>query len=231
MINNDNRRRAFFWYAASLLVFCTGSIIAAHYYPSGFDWQYTVASALASQKHNPRGYTWFAGALCLSMILLWQYVSVLTRELPAPLPAITGFSFVALRTGLACGAVLGLERLFIRDLSDWLYKAHEILGLLTFFGMFLGILFLLIHAMLRNKIYALPALMVSSPLVAIGVNQFWLYLQQRDLGWVDTSWREMGIPFWSSFAFWQWIAIAFLWLGLGFLIFTFTCDRKNRSPR
>jgi hypothetical protein len=79
--------------------------------------------------------------------------------------------------------------------------------------------------MLQNKIYALPALLVSTPVVAIGITQFWLYLQQRDLGWVDTSWREMGIPLWFSFAFWQWLAIAILWMGLGVLVST--CSEKR----
>jgi len=229
MTFSNNRVRAFSWYTAALLVFCTGSIIAARYYPAGFDWHYTVASALASQKHNPTGSNWFAGALSLSMLLLWHYVSLLKRELSAPLPVVVRFSFAALHTGLASGAALGLERLFIRDLSDWVYKAHEILGLLTFSGLFIGILCLLIHAMLRSRIYALPALLVISPLVAIGMTQFWLYIEQRDLGWVDTSWREMGIPTWLSFAFWQWLAIAILWMGLALLVFTGSEQNSSRG--
>ncbi len=28
----------------------------------------------------------------------------------------------------------------------------------------------------------------------------------------------MGVSFWLSFAFWQWLAVAFLWLGLGHLL-------------
>jgi len=28
----------------------------------------------------------------------------------------------------------------------------------------------------------------------------------------------MGIPIWLSFAFWQWLAIGFLWAGLGLLV-------------
>jgi hypothetical protein len=58
------------------------------------------------------------------------------------------------------------------------------------------------------------------PLAAIAITQFWLYIDQRDLGWVDTGWRAMGIPLWLSFAFWQWLAIVTLWLGLGALSLT-----------
>jgi len=224
MTDNNRRLHVFFWYAAALVVYCSGAILAAHYYPSGFDWHYTVASALASQKHNPTGSAWFAGTLSLSMCLLWRYVSILRQAMLTP-HALARFAFVILRIGLASGVVLGLERLFIRDLSAWIYKAHEILGLLTFFGLFLGILCLLIHAMLRNRIYVLPALLVTTPLLTIGATQFWLYLEQRNLGWVDTSWREMGIPLWLSFAFWQWLAIGTLWLGMGLL--PIVCDTQN----
>ncbi|MGH7481147.1 MAG: hypothetical protein ACRELV_03260, partial [Longimicrobiales bacterium] len=58
----------------------------------------------------------------------------------------------------------------------------------------------------------------AAPLVAVGVTQLALYLDQRDLGWVDAGWRAMGVPLWLSFAFWQWLAVALLWVGLGFLL-------------
>jgi hypothetical protein len=231
MIRGKTRLQPFWLYVASLSILCCGSIISAHFYPDGFDWQYTVASALASQKHNPAGSIWFAGTLILSMLLLWPYVSALRQDQPAPLTALSLFAFGALRTGLICGALLGLERLVIHDLSDWVYKAHEILGLLTFLGLYCGILCLLIQTMLRNTIYLIANLLVVSPLIAIGITQCWLYLEQRNLGWVDTSWRVMGIPVWLSFAFWQWLAIAVLWLGLGLLLFTSSKQGKSDSCR
>ena len=150
------------------------------------------------------------------MVLLWPYVSILKRGL-YPSVSVTVCAIGALRFGMVCGALVGAERLLIRDLSDWIYKAHEILALLAFLGLYFGVLGLLIQLMLRQKIYALPVLLVASPLLAIGITEFWLYLDQRELGWVDTSWRERGIPIWLSFAFWQWLAIGFLGAGLGVL--------------
>ncbi len=190
------------------------------HYPGGFDWAYTVASALASHKHNPDGSTWFAGALGLSMILLWPYVSALKAAQSGSGPAWDRFGIAALRSGLICGALLGLEKLLIRDLSSLVYKAHEILALLTFAGLYIGVLTLTLRSMLFQKVFILPLLLVTGPLAAIALTQFWLYIDQRDLGWVDTSWREMGIPLWLSFAFWQWLAIGLLWLGLGMLALT-----------
>ena len=207
---------------------CLGSILAVRYYPGEFDWLYTVASALASQKHNPLGSVWFAGSLSLSMVLLWPYVTALKKGLSPSLPA-AGFAIGAIRIGLICGAVLGLEKLLIRDLSAWVYKAHEILGLFTFLGLYLGVLGLLIQAMFRQRIYVFPVLLVAIPMLAIGITQFWLYLDQRDLGWVDISWKAMGVPFWLSFAFWQWSAIGFLWLGLCLLSFTSIEENNTRT--
>ena len=153
------------------------------------------------------------------MGLLWLYVLRLKKSLYSSLSAVVRFAIRALRLGLICGAMVAAERLLIRDLSAWVYKAHEILSLFFFLGLYIGVLVLLIQAMLRQRIYLLPVFLIASPLLAIGITQFWLYFDQRDIGWVDTSWREMGIPFWLSFAFWQWLAIGFLWAGLGLLSF------------
>lgn len=203
--------------------------MAARHYPGGFDWPYTVASALASQKHNPAGSVWFASGLCVAMILLWPYVTAIKKDLCPPFPSAAAILIGALRTGLVCTALLGLERLLIRDLSDWVYKAHEVLGVFAFMGLYFGVLGLLGQAMLRKRVYVITALLVASPLLAIGITQIWLYFDQRDLGWVDTRWREMGIPLWLSFAFWQWLAIGFLWLGLGLLSFTWTEESEKST--
>ncbi|WP_455365429.1 hypothetical protein, partial [Kaarinaea lacus] len=50
---NTPSKQALWWYFGSALVLGIGFIFAARYYPAGFDWVYTVVSALASQKHNP----------------------------------------------------------------------------------------------------------------------------------------------------------------------------------
>lgn len=218
--SNHHIKRSLWWYVAALLIMCFGSFMAAQYYPGGFDWFYTVASALASHKHNPTGSFWFAGSLSLSMLFLWLYVSSIKGNLSAMLPA-AGFAITAIRIGLLFGFLLGAERLFIHDLSRLIDKAHEGIALFTLLGLYIGILSLLIQLIHRNKCNIFPVLLIVSPLVAIGLGGLWLYIDQRDLGWVDTNWREKGIPIWLSFAFWQWLAIGLIWAGLG-LLYTFT---------
>ena len=216
---NNYQKRAFSWYLVALLIFSVGAFLASRPFPGGFDWVYTVASALASEKHNPVGSVWFSSGLALSMFMLWPFIIYIKKGLHFPYTTSVKFSLGALWLGSICGALVGLERLLIRDLSDLLYKAHEILGLCTFLGLYIGILMLLIKAMYHQKIYMVVVFLVIAPMVAIASTQLWLYINQRDLGWVDAGWREMGIPFWLSFAFWQWLAFAFLWIGLGLLTF------------
>jgi hypothetical protein len=73
------------------------------------------------------------------------------------------------------------------------------------------------------------ALLVILPIIAVGLSQFLLYVGQRELGWVNTGWRELGVPLWLSFAFWQWLAVALLGAGLGHLVVTHDEARLRAS--
>ena len=155
-------KQPFRWYLAALLVMVGGALLAAQDYPGGFDWQYTVASALMSQKHNPRGSFWFAISLSLSLLLLWPYVSSLQHGLSRSRLAIA-----ALRLGLVCGILLGMERFLIHDLSHWLYKGHEALALLSFIGLYIGILGFLSLGLLQHPRYRVYVLLGTTLLIAI----------------------------------------------------------------
>ncbi|UCH47880.1 MAG: hypothetical protein JSU95_17830 [Betaproteobacteria bacterium] len=224
---NIHQKRALWCYLASILVLVFGSFMAARDFPGGFDWRYRVASALASQKHNPIGSAWFASALSLSMILLWPYVSALKKGLCPSLPAAAKFAIGALRIGMVCGFLIGVERLLIRDLSAWIHNAHEILALITLFGVYFGVLGLLFLLMLRQRIYVFSFVLLASPMVAMGSILFFLYLAQRGVGWMDANWKEAGIPIWFSLAFWQWLVIGLLVAGLGLL--SFSGNETNKS--
>jgi hypothetical protein len=131
-----------------------------------------------------------------------------------------------LRLGAVCGALVGIEKLLFRDISSWLDKSHELVALVTFLALYVGVLGLLLPLMRRNRVYVLPVFLVATPMLAVGVSELWLYFAQREVGWLNTSWREMGIPLWLSFAFWQWLAVAFLWLGMGMLQLTIADDEE-----
>jgi hypothetical protein len=199
------------------MVVVAGVAVAATRFPGGFDWAYTVISRLGSHTHNPTGAVWLSGSLLAAVMLLWPVAGHLGRAGPdgAGRPRI---SLAALRVGLVGGALLGIEGVFALELSRLARKAHEILALMTFLGLYWGVLGLYVHRIRRTTSFLLPAFSVVVPLVAVGVSQLVLYFDQRDLGWVNSDWRELGVPLWLSFAFWQWLAVAFLGLGLGVLV-------------
>jgi hypothetical protein len=207
------------WYALSLLVLIPGTIVAVQLCPGGFDWQYTVMSALASKKHNPQGGVWFASALGLGLLFLWPVAGYFrTRVDPAKRAGKIGVR--SLRFGLVCGVLMSLERVFIYHLSDRIHKGHEILALFCFVGVYGGVLLLYFDRLRRRVVPWWTALVVALPLLAIGATQLYLYVAQHDLGWVDTDWRALGVPVWLSFAFWQWLATAILWAAIGQLAFS-----------
>ncbi len=212
-------RAAWLGYGLGLAVFLLGIERAASAYPDSFDWTRTVVSALASQKHNPDGSAWFAGGLALAVALLWPA----TNRLRPPAGRWDGWarvSIVTLRAGLVFGMLVGVERLLIHHLSDLVRKGHEAIALLAFLGLYLGVFGLYVHRARQKTACVWAVLPVLVPLVAIGLSQLALYLDQRDLGWVDRDWREEGAPVWLSFAFWQWLAVAVLWGGIGHLLVT-----------
>lgn len=211
-----SRRHAIGLFAVALIIATGGSVLAAGQYPGGFDWQYTVISALASRKYNPEGSRWLAGALALSMALLFPAVQFLRR---GQAPKGVGWRAVTvLQCGLAAALLLGLERLLIFHLSDVIGSAHEALAVLAFLCVYAGLVTLYVVHMRRGDASKWSIVAILAPLAAAAAGQLVLYLAQRDIGWVGVRWREIGIPVWLSLAFWQWLAVVTLWLALGHLI-------------
>lgn len=212
-----NRRGALLLFGGAALTIILGVVVAFARFPGGYDWAYTVISKLASIRQNPEGARWLAGSLLVAVAFLWPVANHLARAYSGG-GRLPRFALGALRVGLVGGAVLGLEGVLTLQFSRHLDKAHEAVALATFLGSYGGVLGLYVHGIRQSVAFLFPALLVVLPLAAVGVTQLILYFDQRDLGWVDTAWREMGIPIWLSFAFWQWLAVVFLGVGLGYLV-------------
>jgi hypothetical protein len=200
-------------FLVALSTFWVGVVMAARLFPDPpFDWMYRVVSELASRKHNPPGGHWFSMALGLSMLGLWPVVSYLGRTVGD-----RRWPIVALRAGILFGMAVGIERFTFVRFSSLVNNGHEALAVCAFAGLYTGMLGLYGQRIRRGWT---GALVVAAPLAAIFITQIVIYFDQRDLGWVDHSWREMGVEPWLSFAFWQWLAVAFLWVGLGHLLWS-----------
>jgi hypothetical protein len=217
LICRPRRATAFLCFGGAAGAVALGVAAAAWSYPGGFDWAYTVISRLASERRNPDGALWLSGGFLVGMVLLIPVTGYLARTgirpgSPAPR------SVLLLRLGMAAGVLLGLEGLLRLDLSILHRKGHEAVALIAFLGFYGGVLGLHLHRVRHQGESVWPALLVFAPLVAVGLSQVVLFFDPRDLGWVDTDWRDMGVPVWLSFAFWQWLAVGFLGLGLGQLL-------------
>ncbi|WP_442890186.1 hypothetical protein [Congregicoccus parvus] len=216
---HPGRASALLFFAISVSTITVAAVLAAARFPGGFDWVYTVMSALASRKHNPDGGVWFAAGLALSQALLWPVLRWIRDGVP-PQDRLGRTGSRLLFVGVVFGVLVGLERTAFHSLSQHVRKAHEVLALLCFLHLYTGVLLVQIGRVRTFAAGRWAIGIVVAPLVAIGVNQLVLYFDQRDLGWVDTEWRAMGIPFWMSFAFWQWLAAGMLWFGIGHLAAT-----------
>ncbi|MCC5833680.1 MAG: hypothetical protein JJU20_03015 [Opitutales bacterium] len=213
------KKGALIWYALIGLVTVIGFGMAIRNYPVKFDWMYTVLSHLASLNRNPDGGRWISAALVLSCLMLWPITNFL-RDGFRRLGSDPCIALAILRTGLFAGVILGIEGYFNLRFSDRIYKAHEAVAFLVFIGFYVGLLSFYLLRIRRDRLFILPAAIIVLPLCLVGVVQLLLYLSQQDLGWVSTDWRAMGIPFYLSFAFWQWVAVACLGFGVGHLVAT-----------
>ncbi len=208
-------------YGLSIAAIVGGTLLAVRSYPKAFDWTLTVISALASRKHNPEGSLWFAGALVIALGLLWPVSAVIrTARTPALL----------LRVGLVCGMLVGTERLVFVHFSDLVHKGHELIALTAFLAIYGGVLGLELDHVRRRSAGRWVSLLVLLPLVAAGILALVLYLAQRDTGWVDHDWKKENLPVWARFAFWQWLAVAALWVGVGHLLLLSSSSRERHDP-
>ncbi len=227
-----SRAAALGFFAAALAAAAGGVAMAVRGFPGEFDWMYTVLSHLASPRRNPEGGRWLSGAFIVAVILVWPAVTRLGQCGPRGSRGLRAAT-ASLRAGLLGGALLGIEGVTGLRLSDLLHKLHEAIALLTFLAFYGGVLG---HCAVRareSRGFWLPAGLIVLPILAVGAAQLGLYVDQRDLGWVNTDWRAKGVPLWMSFAFWQWVAAACLAFGLGFLVYSAkrpTVDGRAHRP-
>lgn len=222
----SHQRAVWTCYGLSVVTIVTGVLLAAQRYPGSFDWTHQVISALASRKHNPGGSLWFAGALGLGLALIWPVSTAIGLSITGR-NCVGRLARLALRAGLIGGMLVGAERMVFFHFSDRMRKGHEVLALLTFLLLYLGVLGLEVEHLRQRHASRWMPLLVVVPLIAVGASELVLYLGQRGVGWLDHDWRQSDLPIWARFAFWQWLALATLWLAVGHLLFVATRGRAH----
>ena len=217
MLARSRVRGSWLSYGLSIATIVLGMVLATWNRPEPFDWTHTVISKLASRKHNPEGSFWFAGALVLAFALLWPVTNAVRASRAGE--RVARWSALLLRVGLGCGMIVGAERIVFIHFSDLVPKGHEYIALVAFLAIYAGVLSFELDHVRRRTTGGSVAALVLFPLVTIGVGLLVFYLGQRHLGWVDYDWSKSNRPFWAQFAFWQWLALAALWAGMGHVLF------------
>jgi hypothetical protein len=197
-----------------------GIAMAAHCYPTEFDWRYMTMSTLLSPRDNAPGRHWAeAGmALCGLGILGWTLTFGQSSD-STPSDRRQPPGTWSLRLGSAC--MVGSALLPLR--LPLVPKGHELLTLIAFAGLSLGAVKLTLsvvdnaggaradsHPSRARCDGAVLAAVVVAPIVLAGLAQAYVYYGRPDLHWVGLSWRARGVPVYLSFAFWEWVTCAIL---------------------
>jgi hypothetical protein len=196
-----------------LLAFWIGIIIAARLYPTPYDWQYTVVSNLFSPRRDPAGHIWASAGvvMCSLCALAWASIAQRQWRRAAGLSALQLGSFCMLCSSMLPGWLLRVT------------KAHEMLALVAFTALCLGIVHLTFlcaewallewtrgsarQGRLSASLLAGAAVL---PILFAGLAQLYVFYALPELHWVSRAWRANGIPVYLSFAFWEWITCALL---------------------
>ena len=202
-----------------VLAFWGGILMAARRYPSEYDWRYMPVSNLLSSGRNPAGHLWASTGVVLCSLYALCWTAVLVRRWKLEGAGDRPRGIRALQFGyffLMCAAVL----------PEWLLpiqKGHEILAVLAFAGLCIGMVRLMFQTMERTllrrmrrfighaRLYA--AILSGAavlPILLAGLAQAYVHYVLPELHWVSLSWRARGMPVYLSFAFWEWVTCVVL---------------------
>jgi hypothetical protein len=202
-----------------VLAFWGGALVAESRYPTEFDWRYMTLSTLLSPSGNPVGHRWAAAGIGLSGCcwLCWAVLLGRRRDHAGADYPVRGTW--ALGWGGLCTACSGLLPVRIPGLP----KGHELLTILAFAGLCIGLVRLTTqvagravqrrasHTVRRSRLWAASvAGVVVLPIILTGLAQAYVFFARPELHWVGLDWRAHHVPVYLSFAFWEWVTCAVL---------------------
>lgn len=192
-------------------------LMAVGRYPSEYDWRYMTVSRLLSPRSDPAGHLWASGGIMLCGLCALCWATVLDQRQHRHGRGDRPSGISALKLGIFCMACSAVP-------SQWLLrfpKSHEILVLLAFASLCLGIVLLTFQTIERTllrrmqsstnrpRFYAaVLAGIAVLPILLAGLTQAYVFFELPQLHWVSLSWRTRGVPAYFSFAFWEWVMCA-----------------------
>jgi hypothetical protein len=213
------------WFAHPIMVliglgacFFGSLILAATFFPHGYDWRYNVISSLASPRDNPHAYGIACVGLALSGLLLIPFVFFLQERLETFAPKLTAWAGKLFLLGAIC---LTLSALIVpghyRILG--IGRSHEHLAQISSVAfclsllLYLGAIFRLPPSLFLLR--GLAGFVVILPVTALTVSRLVLFLAYEFSS--STVYHAVKVSLWSSLALWEWIGAFCIYLFLGLM--------------
>ncbi len=222
-----------------LLAFWAGLWMAARKYPAEYDWRYMTISGLLYPDRNPDGYRWAWAGVMLCALGGLSWTTGMLRDSRSGSAGGRAVGIWALGLGYLCMlSCAWLPRWF-----PWVPRGHDLLALLSFVGIALGIVGLTFQVAGRSlgrraspggpRLAAwLLAGAALSPILLAAITQLYVSYALPDLPWVGLVWRARGAPVYLSFAFWEWAAcVIFSVYTLGLCVATTRAAASAGSAR
>jgi hypothetical protein len=218
-------RRLVIWFVHPIRVlialgacFFGSLILAATFFPRGYDWRSTVISSLASPRDNPHAYWIACAGLAASGLLLIRFPFFLQKRLEPFAPKLTAwagklFLLGAISLTLSALIVPGHYRILgIGRSHEHLAQISSVafcLSLILYFGATLRLppsLFLL---------RVLAGFIVILPVTALAVSRLSLLLAYEFSS--SAIYHAVKVSLWSSLALWEWIGAFCIYFFLGLM--------------
>lgn len=181
-------------------------VLAATFFPHGYDWRYMVISSLASPRDNPHAYGIACLGLAVSGLLLIPFAFFLQKRLGPFAPRLTASAGKLFLLGAIC---LTLSALIVpghyRILG--IGRSHEHLAQISSVAFCLSLI-LYLGAILRLPqslalLRFLASVVVILPVTALIVSRLSLCLAYEFTSL--TVYHAVKISLWSSLALWEWV--------------------------
>ena len=193
-------------------------ILAATFFPRGYDWRYTVMSSLASPRDNPHAYWIACAGLAISGLLLIPFPFFLQKRLHPFAPKLTAwagklFLLGAISLTLSALIVPGHYRILgLGRTHEHLAQISSVafcLSLILYFGAILR----LPPSLLSLRLAA--GFVVILPVTALAVSRLCLFLAYEFSS--SAAYHAVKVSLWSSLAIWEWVGAFCIYLFLGLM--------------
>jgi hypothetical protein len=205
-------------------------ILAAAFFPHGYDWRHNVISSLASPRDNPHAYGIACAGLALSGLLLVPFAFFLQKRLEPFAPKRTAWAgklFLLGAVSLTLSALIVPGHYRIMGLG----RSHEHLAQISSVAFCLALI-LYFGAILRLPrslflLRVLAGLVVILPVTALTVSRSVLFLAYEFSS--PAVYHAVRASLWSSLALWEWVGAFCIYLFLGLMTLGRTATRADVS--